>query len=461
VTTASAVTPRRSSLLLPAGACLAIAVASLVVPTSIAFDPWAWLTWGREVLHLDLETTGGPSWKPLPVLVTTLLAPLDDLAPAAWLVVARTFGLLALVLAFRLARRLAGTAAGLIAVAGLVLGPDGGPRFLRLVAEGHSGPAEAALTLWAIESHLDDRPRRVVVLLTALALLRPEAWPFLGLYALWLWRRDPAARTLVVLLLGAVPVLWFGADWWGSGDPLHGAGGAQVIDDPAGTRLLDSLDHVAKVVVVPLWIGVVAALGHARREGERLAPALAVLAGAWMAIVVVMSVGLRYAALSRFLLPAGAVLCVLGGVGLVQLVRRVADGRRRLALVVVLAVTSAVFVLPRLLGIADIAEEISERAAIEADLVDAVDAAGGRGALRACTTVVADPKDLPQAVLAWHLDVPLAEVDRRQPADPHVAVVRVGGGMSTRIEAADRVTRELAANGRWRVVAVDCPAAHG
>ena len=52
-------------------ACVALAVVSLVVPASLAFDAWAWLVWGRETLHLDLATTAGPAWKPLPVLVTT------------------------------------------------------------------------------------------------------------------------------------------------------------------------------------------------------------------------------------------------------------------------------------------------------------------------------------------------------------------------------------------------------
>ncbi|OWY62414.1 hypothetical protein B7486_58565, partial [cyanobacterium TDX16] len=60
-------------------ACVVVSAVSLLVPSALAFDPWAWLVWGREVLHLDLDTTGGPSWKPLPVLVTTVFAPFGDL----------------------------------------------------------------------------------------------------------------------------------------------------------------------------------------------------------------------------------------------------------------------------------------------------------------------------------------------------------------------------------------------
>ncbi|MGI8750319.1 MAG: hypothetical protein ACR2J6_07200 [Thermoleophilaceae bacterium] len=58
--------------------------------------------------HLRLDTTGGPSWKPLPVVFTTLFAPFgkidDAIPPALWLVVARAGAMLALALSFRLGR---------------------------------------------------------------------------------------------------------------------------------------------------------------------------------------------------------------------------------------------------------------------------------------------------------------------------------------------------------------------
>ena len=49
---------------------LVIAALSLLIPSTPSYDPWAWLVWGREIVHLDLHTTGGPSWKPLPMLFT-------------------------------------------------------------------------------------------------------------------------------------------------------------------------------------------------------------------------------------------------------------------------------------------------------------------------------------------------------------------------------------------------------
>ncbi len=115
-------------------ACLLLAEASLLAPSEPSFDPWAWLVWGREIAHFSLDTTSGPSWKPLPVALTTLFAPLsaidDGIPPALWVVVARAGGLLALALAAKVAVRLAGGGAGRRAVAGgvaavaLALTPD-------------------------------------------------------------------------------------------------------------------------------------------------------------------------------------------------------------------------------------------------------------------------------------------------------------------------------------------------
>jgi len=49
-----------------------VAALSLLLPQGLAFDPWAWLVWGRDAGRLALDTTTGPSWKPFPVLFTTL-----------------------------------------------------------------------------------------------------------------------------------------------------------------------------------------------------------------------------------------------------------------------------------------------------------------------------------------------------------------------------------------------------
>src|SRR3954453_16507316 len=136
-----------------AAACLALAALSLLAPTTPTYDPWAWLIWGREVLHLDLNTNFGPSWKPLPVALTTLFAIVPGAAPFLWVAVARAGALAAIALAYRVARRLGGgVAGGIVAAAALAISTD----FLRFAAVGDSEGLLVAALLLGIDLHLSD-----------------------------------------------------------------------------------------------------------------------------------------------------------------------------------------------------------------------------------------------------------------------------------------------------------------
>jgi hypothetical protein len=209
------------------GACLGLAALSLLLPSELGYDPIAWVIWGRELVNFNLDTTGGPSWKPLPVLFTALVAPLGevdrDLPPMLWMVVARAGALLAAVMAFRLASRLAGCGwagalGGAVAVGALVLTPD----WFQFVAHGSEALLAVALLLWAVERHLDGRPEHAIVLGALAGLLRPELVPFLCLYVVWAWFARPPARPFVAATLVILTLAWIVPDWVGSGHPLDG-----------------------------------------------------------------------------------------------------------------------------------------------------------------------------------------------------------------------------------------------
>ena len=136
----------------------------------------------------------GPSWKPLPVLFTTVFAFFGDAAaPDLWLLVARAGGLLAIAMAYRLGSRLGGRPAGVIAALALLLADD----YVRSFWRGNSEGLLVALCLWAVERHLDGRRTDAFLLGLGAALLRPEVWPFFGLYGLWLAWVEPRRRVLV------------------------------------------------------------------------------------------------------------------------------------------------------------------------------------------------------------------------------------------------------------------------
>jgi hypothetical protein len=257
--------------------CLELAGLSLLLPSEPSYDPWAWLVWGRELAHFGLDTTGGPSWKPLPVAFTTVVARLEGLdegLPAAlWMVVARAGALLAVALAFRLASRLAGGGlagllGGAVAAVAVCLMPD----WLQFVAHGSEAPMAMAFILWAVERQLDRRHAHVLVLGTLACLLRPELFPFLAIYAGWTWWSRPRLRPLVAAVAALLPLAWIVPEWLGSGNPLDG--GKQARSEPvwslshADQPLLRALErahnHAGLAAELPALVAIAAALVRRR-----------------------------------------------------------------------------------------------------------------------------------------------------------------------------------------------------
>ncbi len=406
---------------------VAIAAVSLLYPSSPGYDPWAWLIWGREIAELDLSTDNGPSWKPLPVAFTTVFSFAGDAAPALWLLVARAGGLLALAMAFRVAARLAGrmgTLAGVVAVLGVLLAGD----FFALSARGWSEPLLAGFVLLAFERHLDGARRTAFGLVFAAALIRPEVWPFLALYGVYLWRRDPARRPLIVVLLLLVPVLWFGPDLVASGDPLRSQVRAQ---DPLPGRpalaehpALEVLRQGRELLLAPIQIlaalaGAYAAVAFARRRTEGATLVVALGCVAWVAIVAVMA-EFGYTGNPRYLVPAAVGVCVLAGVGAALLIEGVLLGLERtlkrpigllpasLAASIVLLAALAPSGSPAIDELKLGAKRVRSQGEVPADLEDAVRMAGGRERLLACGDVFTGPFQVPLA--AWTLRIPIRDV---------------------------------------------------
>jgi hypothetical protein len=428
-------------------ACVALAAASLVLPSEPSFDPWAWIVWGRELLLLDLDTTGGPSWKPLPVFFTALFAPfslIDEGLPAAlWLVVARTGALLSIVLAFRVARRLAGSGRGPGRWMGIGAGVVAGlalafaPQWLRYAAHGNEVPMAVALMLWGVERHLDGRRAGALVAVFLACLLRPEVFPFLALYAAWLWRAEPDLRRLTAGLAVALPALWLVPDWLASGDPF-GAGrkassephwSLSVRDQP----WLAALERTHRIAGLPLELGTLVAALFALRRRDRTVLALAGIAVAWVALVVAMTEA-GFSGSARYFVPAVVIASILTGVAVAWSVEAVARGARALVeraggerrvpwqhggrpvAIGAACVTLAAIVAisgpwtEHRIGLLDRQIEMSgELAELQAALPEAVERAGG-----AARVVTPGPPAVNRAFqtrLAWETHLPLLDVE--------------------------------------------------
>ena len=372
------------------------------------YDPFGWLVWGLELTHPDvgLSTLAGPSWKPLPVILAVPLSVLGPAAPAAWLILARTGGALALVFAYRLGRRFGSSAAGVLAVIALLLIPG----WLRELALGGELSLLVVLVLAAIDRHSAGRPDQAMGLAFAAALLRSEVWPFLGLYCVWAWRQRSVDRRLVAACCVLVPVLWFTPDWVTLGDPLHGSAVARasteaktpaMIDHPA----LEVMNRAFRLVPWPLHVLAAAAAGLALRRREWRVVALAGAALGWTALVSVMAVA-GYPGLSRFLVPAAAVVCIVGSVGAIWIVR-LAGPRSRVPVAGLLLVTLAVSAVPRGQAVVEEVRSAGGWARVARQLEMAVQLAGGRESVACRRPVISHTS---QTHLAWMLGLPFAAV---------------------------------------------------
>jgi hypothetical protein len=386
--------------------CLALAVLAHLLPAGPTYDPWAWISWGREITEWNLDTRTGPSWKPLPVLFTTPFALAgDSAAPELWLVIAQAGGLLAFAFTYRLAARLAGWPAGLIAAAGLVLADE----FIRNFARGNSEGLLVGLCLWAIERHLDGHRHQAFLLGVAAGLLRPELWPFLLLYGLWLMWTDPRARLLVVGCGVLTLVLWFVPEYLGSGDLFRAASRAREPNPDsaafADIPFLETFRRSASVLMVPLLLGAVIALVRAWFDRDRLRLLLGAIAAALMVAVAAMTQA-GFAGNLRYVALPAALVCVLAGAGWVDLVR---DAGARFGrawagvLAAVLLAAAAPFVVADVDKLGFDLDVVRAESELYDRLPPIVAKSGGAQALLRCGPVYAPPFEV-QAV-AWAMHV--------------------------------------------------------
>jgi hypothetical protein len=478
-----------------AGAVVLLALLSLILPSTATYDPWAWIIWGREVVHGDLNTIDGPSWKPLPVVVTALAAPLGSIAPTVWVLVARIGALAAVVVAFVLGRRIAGTLGGLLSAAPLLLAPW----FFWHGWLANSEGLLVAFVLAAVVAELDGRRGLAMTWGVAAGLLRPEAWPFLLLYAAWVaWHAGWRGRFGVLAGLAILPLAWLVPEKWGSGDYFRASTRAQN-PDPGAPALtehpwLTVVRNFARMIPTTTWVmfaaavlvlvvlallarrraaaapdatGAAVGLGGASPPGGAhhasgpagavrapwlVVGALAGLGVAWLVLVAIMTER-GYSGNERYLIQPAAFLIVAAGCALALALRGAGESPRR----VVLGAVAAVVVVT---AVAQLPMQV-RRVVYEGNLVHelprAIDAAGGRERLRACGGISTLNLMVPQ--VAWQLRMHAVDVrDAKYRRTPVVFRVRLLEGDILR-PSVGRVPAlpVLARTEHWQIEARSCP----
>lgn len=402
--------------------CLVLGIASVVtLPSLPGYDVFAWIIWGRELAHHIVAphepfiAGGGPSWKPLPVVFTTVFG-FFGAAPTLWVVFARAVGLFGLFVAYRLASRLAatprwalaGSIAGVLAAFGVFLTSEWTHYMLRATSE----PIVVTATLFAIERHLAGRRLAAFLSGVALVLMRPEAGLFVGLYALWLLVADRRIGTWLVVALGlvAIPAGWFVPPWIAANQPLLASIHARASNGGLGSHpLLEVLKRGTSLTVWPVIIAALAVTLLAIRTRDWLIVTLAGAALGYVAVVEAMTLD-HYPGLERFLLPAAAIACVLAGVAVARFATFAGGGLASLGV----AAAAVAIAVPFFDGrIAEAGRErVTAQQAVDIDnrMVAAVDRVGGTQRIFPCPKSYAAVNHTMQTALAWALDVPLTRV---------------------------------------------------
>ena len=337
----------------------------------------------------------------------------------------------------------------MIAALGLIVAEE----FIRNFARGNSEGLLVGLCLWAIERHLDGHRHQAFLLGVAAGLLRPELWPFLLAYGLWLLWTDRAAWPLVIGCGILTGLLWFVPEYLGSGDFLRAAARAR---DPnpdsaafASFPFVETFRRSGSVLMVPMLVGAVIALGRAWVARDRLRLGLGAIALALMVAVALMTQA-GFAGNLRYVALPAALVCVLAGAGWVELVR---DAGRRfgtaaaVGLALLICAASAPFAAKTWDKFTYDMDVVRAESELYDRLPPIVAKAGGPAALTRCGTVFAPPFEV-QAV-AWALHLHSEEVG--------IFAAPPGTTIAGHFSALGRDPRfaELTKNRRW-VVARNC-----
>jgi hypothetical protein len=305
-------------LLVAAGVVAAAAAFVFLTRMWPSYDAYGWLVWGHQTLHGHLNTDGAPSWKPLTFLFTVPYALLGPTQLKLWMVTAVSGAVASALLAGRIAYRLSGPSPGrrfapIVGAVFAALGVLGMVGWWHQVLIANSDPMIVALCLGAIDLHLSRRYKLAFTMIVLAGLGRPEAWPFVYLYALWSWRAVPSMRPLAVAGALLIPASWFvvpgltSKSWLKPGDLALNS--VNVIH---GNKITGVVGRFLGIYELPMLLTWLAAIVIAVWRRDRTTLGIAAAAVLW----VIVEVGFAlhgWSAVARYMIEPAAVMVALGG----------------------------------------------------------------------------------------------------------------------------------------------------
>jgi hypothetical protein len=364
----------------------------------VQYDTFYALVWGDEIAggaDPDYSAPLAPTPHPLATLLGVLLSPLGDGAEPVVMAIALLSLSAVAYLVYRLGSEWFNPAVGALAAAIMITRQP----LLDFGIRAYVDIPYLALLLCALL--VETRRRRagapVLALVAVAGLLRPEAWLFSGAYLLYLvYGAGDRPRGLVApisaflrgrdgLMLAALavsaPVAWLLFDLVFAGDALHSLTGTQDTVEALGRDtgiaglVIDGPQRLGEVLREPVLLG--AAVGIAmcvalRRDRALIGLAALVLSLAAFSLLAIAGL----AVLTRYLLPAAAILaifCAAGVFGWLDL-ERDHPWRRNWALIGAgLIVVMLAFVPAQVERISDLRDSIEAQDELGDDLRELAD----------------------------------------------------------------------------------------
>ena len=365
----------------------------------VQYDTFYALVWGDEIAggsDPDYSAPLTPTPHPLATLVGVLLSPLGDGAETAVIVIA--FLSLSAVgyLVYRLGAEWFNPWVGALAAAIFITRQP----LLDFGVRAYVDIPYLALLLCALL--VETRRRRagapVLALLAIAGLLRPEAWLFSGAYLLYLIFGDAERRgrgmfaavgtflrerdgLMLAALAVAAPVAWLLFDLVLAGDALHSLTGTRDTVETLGRDtgieglVVDGPQRLGEVLREPVLIGAAAGIVLCialRRTRALIGLAALVLSLAAFSLLAIAGL----AVLTRYLLPAAAILAIFCAAGVVGWLDVPRDDRRRRIWALIgagLAVLMLAFVPAQVERITDLRDSIEVQDRLGDDLHDLAD----------------------------------------------------------------------------------------
>jgi len=305
---------------------LGILIASAVLlrwaNTRPGYDPYGWLDWGYQTLRGTLNLGGAPSWKPFTYIFTVPYSLLGHWALYVWMETSVAISLAGAIFAGRIAYRLTAAEGGPGArrypaiVAAIVAGAAvlGIQSYFHYILSVQSDSMLVTFCLAAIDCHLGGRLRWSWWLGVVAGLGRPEVWPFLVVYGIWLLLKRPSMRWMVIAGGIVTLFLWFGVPTITNGKP--DIAGQLALKSPRelhSNKVVGTIDRFTGLDYVTLEIGALLVVVLAVLRRNRTVLALAAMAAGWV-LVEIAFVLHGFPGVPRYLFEPAGVVAVLAGV---------------------------------------------------------------------------------------------------------------------------------------------------